>query len=137
MAPFYTDQGYLHTSQIKTEESGEPVTSQIAASHKFKFKLNEITQKLKSTITSSNSTMKYFDDVNHKNIKFLVGDWVILKTVHLKTIRPCKKHNKKFIGPFKVTEKITNKTNRLDLKNLVGKRNDILHVEKLEKFRKS
>ncbi|KAI0991100.1 hypothetical protein K3495_g17087, partial [Podosphaera aphanis] len=50
-----------------------------------------------------------------------------------KTIRSCKKLTENFIGPFKITERVTNQTYRLDLKNLVGKIHDIFHVEKLEK----
>ncbi|KHJ31986.1 hypothetical protein EV44_g3442 [Erysiphe necator] len=134
MAPFYADQGYLPNFQIKNEESGEPITSQTAANHTRK--LNEITQKLKSIMTLSNSTMNHYYDTNHKDIEFLVGDWVMLKTDHIRTLRPCKKLTEKFIGPFKVIEKITNQTYRLDLKNLVGKIHDIFHVEKLEKSKK-
>ncbi|KAI0993687.1 Transposon Tf2-9 polyprotein, partial [Podosphaera aphanis] len=123
MAPFYADQGYLPNFQIKEEEVGEQITSQSAAMHVSK--LNDIMQKLKSIMEATNNAMARHYDTRHKHIEFQVGDWVMLKTDHIKTIRSCKKLTENFIGPFKITERVTNQTYRLDLKNLVGKIHDI------------
>ncbi|KAI0991463.1 hypothetical protein K3495_g16724 [Podosphaera aphanis] len=77
--------------------------------------------------------MKIHYDKRHSDIEFNVEDWVMLKTNHIRTLRPCKKLSERQIGPFKIIEKITPLTYRLDLKNLVGKVHDVFHVEKLEK----
>ncbi|KAI0994991.1 hypothetical protein K3495_g13192 [Podosphaera aphanis] len=46
MAPFYADQGYLPNFQIKSEEPGDPITSESAANHAKK--VNDIMAKLKN-----------------------------------------------------------------------------------------
>ena len=77
--------------------------------------------------------MKHYYDRKRIEIDFQVGDWVMLKTTHIQTKRPCKKIAERQIGPFQIVKKVTDLTYQLDLKNLVGKIHDIFHVEKLEK----
>ena len=82
---------------------------------------------------NENVKMKQYYDKKRIDVEFQVGDWVMLKTIHIRTKRPCKKPAEKQIGLFKVLEKVTDLTYRLELKNLVGKIHDVFHVEKLEK----
>lgn len=62
-----------------------------------------------------------------------VDDWVMLKIDHIRTLRSCKMPSERKIGPFKIIEKNTPVTFRLDLKNLVRNIHDVFHVEKLDK----
>ncbi|KAI0990800.1 hypothetical protein K3495_g17387, partial [Podosphaera aphanis] len=88
--------------------------------------------KLKEIMSSGNETMGRYYNEKRKDITFSVGEWVMLKTDHIRSKRTCKKLSEKQIGPFKIIKKITNQTYQLDLKNLVGKIHDVFHVDKLE-----
>ncbi|KAI0992101.1 hypothetical protein K3495_g16085, partial [Podosphaera aphanis] len=135
MAPFYADQGYLPNFQIKSEEPGDPITSETAANHAKK--VNDIMQKLKNIMETENNRMKHHYDNKHQDIEFNVGDLVMLKTDHIRTSRACKKLAEKQIGPFKIIKKVSNQTYQLELKNLVGRIYDVFHVNKLEKYKET
>lgn len=134
MTSFYADQGYNPNFQIKREEPGEAITSQSAAIHASNLK--KILTKLKEIMEVKNHHMGIYYDKKHEDAQFAVGDWVMLKTNHIRTPRTCKKLSEKQIGPFKIIKKVTGQTYQLDLKNLVGKIHDVFHVEKLEKSKK-
>ncbi|KAI1006985.1 hypothetical protein K3495_g1235 [Podosphaera aphanis] len=130
MAPFFADQGYLPNFQLTDEEPGEGITCESAIAHSNK--LPNILIKLKKIMTANNETMGHHYDKKHKNIIFHTGDWIMLKTDHIRTKRSCKKLSEKQIGPFKILKKITDQSYQIDLKNLVGKIHNVFHVEKLE-----
>ncbi|KAI1001631.1 hypothetical protein K3495_g6571 [Podosphaera aphanis] len=130
LTPFYADQGYLPNSQIVNEEPGEPITCESAAIHAQK--LIDTKTKFKTTMVNENKKMKHYYDRKRIEMDIQVGDWVILRTTHIKTKRPCKKLAEKQIDPFKVPRKVTDLTYQLNLKNLKGKIH-VFHVEKLEK----
>lgn len=134
MPPFYADQGYLPNFQIKPEEPGDEITMISAAAHCTK--INQIMTKLKSIMADKTKCMGKYYNQSHEDLNFVVGDWVMLKTDHLRTAKSCKKLTERQIGPFEILEKITNQTYKLDLRNLIGRIHDTFHIEKLEKYKK-
>lgn len=108
MAPFYAHQGYLPNFQIKTEEAGEQITSESAAAHTNK--IHNIMNKLHQIMNANKNIVGQYYDQKHEDISFPAGDWVMLKTNHIRTTRSCKKLAEKQIEPFKVIKKITEQT---------------------------
>lgn len=134
MVPFYADQGYLSNFQIKNKELDEEITSESAASRASK--LRRIMSKLQIIMTSNNQKMGHRYNSKHKKKQYSVGDWEMLKTTHIRSLRRSNKLAEKHIGLFKIISKVTDQTYQLDLKNLVGKVHDFLCIEKLEKFKR-
>ncbi|KAI1005125.1 hypothetical protein K3495_g3086 [Podosphaera aphanis] len=93
MAPFYADQGYLPNFQIKAEEPGEEITTESAIKHSAK--LRDIMNKLKYIMETNNNGMGKYYSNQHTNIYFSIGDLVMFKTNHIRTIRSCKKLSEK------------------------------------------
>lgn len=93
MAPFYADQGYLPNFQTKSEEPGELMTSESAATHASN--VDSIMKRVQQIMNTENEKMSRYYDKNHEHIEFIVGDWVMLKTNHIRRNRTCKKLTEK------------------------------------------
>lgn len=63
---------------------------------------------------------------------YSVGNWVYLNQKNIKTTRPCRKLDWKFIGPYRILEKYGKNAYRIDLP-ATFKFHDVFHVSLLEK----
>ncbi|KAK8923646.1 hypothetical protein KSP39_PZI019205 [Platanthera zijinensis] len=78
---------------------------------------------------------KYFN-ARHRHVEFTVGDWVYLKIKPFKgisRIRRLKKLSPRFLGPFKVIERVGEAAYRLALSTELSGLHDIFHVSVLRK----
>jgi hypothetical protein len=57
---------------------------------------------------------KYYNK-KYKNISYNVGDEMLLSSRNIRTRRACKKLNDRFISPFRVMEKVSRNTYKLNL----------------------
>jgi hypothetical protein len=74
---------------------------------------------------------KYYDQKRLKGPTFSEGDMVLLATKNINTKRPNKKLDYKYIGPYKVLEKISENNYKLDLPPKV-RLHPIFHISLLE-----
>ena len=76
---------------------------------------------------------KYYD-CKHRDIRFAVGDMLLLSTRNLKMKGIPGKLQKRFVGPFQVTETIGQQAYRLALPD-TWKIHNVFHVSLLKKYR--
>ncbi|GKD29905.1 hypothetical protein Tco_1240683, partial [Tanacetum coccineum] len=91
---------------------------------------------IKSKIQAARNRQKSYADVRHKPLKFQVGDKVMLK------VSPCKrvirfgkwgKLKPRYIGPFKVLEKVGTVAYRIELPQQLSRFHSMFHVSNLKK----
>ncbi|GKF52949.1 hypothetical protein Tco_0159859 [Tanacetum coccineum] len=79
---------------------------------------------------------KSYADLQHKPMKFQVGDKVMLKVLPWKgAVRFCKrgKLNPRYVGPFKVLEKVGEVAYKLELPEELSRVHNMFHVYNLKK----
>ena len=67
-------------------------------------------------------------------ITLSVGDKVLLSAKNIRTLRPCKKLDLKYYGPYEITEAIGKQAYRLQLDEKVGRIHPVFHVSLLQPF---
>jgi hypothetical protein len=67
---------------------------------------------------------------------YAIGDLVILKSTNIKTKRPCKKLDARYLGPFPITAKIGKLSYRIELPPAMARLHPVFHVSLLEKWNK-
>jgi len=72
----------------------------------------------------------------HKATQYAIGDQVLLSTRHLRSPRPKRKLDYKFLGPFRVTEVIGKQAYRLELPKTL-QIHPVFHVSLLEPYKGS
>ncbi|MBW0495975.1 hypothetical protein O181_035690 [Austropuccinia psidii MF-1] len=81
--------------------------SQDTALGKLSTKLQSVEQVVKEKLESTINQFKKYADINREiPPDFQPGDKVLLASKNIKTTRPTKKLSKRWLGPFKVLEKI-------------------------------
>lgn len=72
----------------------------------------------------------------HTPMQYEVGQEVMLSTANLRVTRPSRKYSAKYVGPFKVIEKLGTQAYRLELPPTMGSIHPTIHVARLEPYRK-
>ena len=100
-------------------------------------KIRDVNKELEGNLAKALVMSKNYAD-RHRMIApdFQVGDLVWLNRKNIKTIRPCRKFDFKLLGPFKISEKVTDVNFRLDLPQSM-KVHNVFHVSLLEPYRKN
>jgi hypothetical protein len=78
---------------------------------------------------------KYYNK-KHKNMSYNVGDEVLLFSRNIRTRRAYKKFNDRFIGPFRVMEKVGRNTYKFNLLKRYGRLYRTFGVTLLEPYRR-
>jgi hypothetical protein len=91
---------------------------------------------LKAKLTQVQAYQAKFYNRKHKEAQFAVNDLVMLSTENIRSIRPKKKLDKKYEGPFKITEVINPQAYRLNLPKGIGIYN-AFHISLLEPYKAS
>jgi hypothetical protein len=102
----------------------------------FIAKMIEIQKYVRAKLTQAQAYQAKFYDRWHKKAQFAVNDLVMLNTRNIRSIRPKKKLDKKFEGPFRITEVINPQAYRLNLPKGIGIYN-AFHVSLLEPYKAS
>ena len=130
VSPFFANKGYSPRSTFGPSDT--PVNSSTA--HSFTVDLSQLHQFLQEEIKKANEASAEAFDRHRTNIPaFSVGDKVWLSTRHIKTTHPAKKLDHRFLGPFKISEKISSHVYRLELPSTM-QIHDVFHVQLLEPF---
>jgi len=82
------------------------------------------------------SQAKYYDP-KRQHIAFATGDWVYLNGRNIRTKRPTKKLDYKWLGPFQIIEPVGKQAYRLELPDSAGRLHPVFNVSLLSpaKFR--
>ncbi|GJU73431.1 putative reverse transcriptase domain-containing protein [Tanacetum coccineum] len=101
--------------------------------------IHETTEKIvqiKQRIHATHDRQKSYADVRHKPLEFQVGDRVMLKVSHWKGVIYFGKRGKlntRYIGPFKVLDKVGTVAYRLELPQQLSRVHSTFHVSNLNK----
>ena len=143
LTPFYANYGYnplfdLSPSMAAAGAGASASTSSTTVSVPLaEERIQQLQLQWKTMVTTldkAKTTYKRYADKHRKAAPiFGVGDLVLLNSKNIRTTRPMKKLDYKFLGPFAVKERIGNLAYRLDLPSsyLI---HDVFHVSLLEPY---
>lgn len=131
VSPFMANKGY----NPRTTTSIQPVNTPHPSAYAYTADLTALHSFLQQEIIKANQTAAIHYDKRHQPAPtFDVGDKVWLSTEYIKTKRPAKKLDHRYIGPFKIIERISSHAFRLKL-NPGMKIHNVFHVRLLEPYR--
>jgi hypothetical protein len=108
-SPFYAVYNSHPRSDAVQIQSNTPSANEMIRSY------TENVDVLKGYMIDAQREAELYYNKKKEPLEFKVGDLVLLSTKNLKTTRPSKKLSDKFIGPFKVIDKISSNAYRLKL----------------------
>jgi transposase InsO family protein len=129
LSPFYLTRGYHPRANFLTNHPSRDASFPLA-----KLRATEAQERFRAThILLEHARASMMSQTNKRRMDhpFKVGDWVWLRTTHLKTSRPCKKLDFRKIGPFRISAQINPVAFRLDLPHDV-QLHPVFHVSLLE-----
>lgn len=130
-SPFFTIYGRhprFDTIQVKDSRPADQLVSIIKQTQdQLKVELNQAVKRFKS----------YADNKRIKPPEFTVGDSVWLSSKHIKSTRPTKKLSERWLGPFKIIEKIGLSSFKLQLPSQWKSVHPVFHVSLLEPLQDS
>ena len=92
---------------------------------------------IRQRLLTTQSRQKSYADVQHRPLEFEVGDHVFLKVMPKRGVVRFGKRGKlspRFIGPFKILERVGAVAYRLDLSPSMSGVHEIFHVSMLRKY---
>ena len=133
MAPYEALYGRKCQSPVHWYETGHKYVEKTD----FIKETTEAVQLIRDRIVTAHSRQKSYADKRRRPLEFEVEDLVFLKVAPFKgVIRFGKrgKLNPRYIGPFKITERIGKVAYRLDLGNELQYVHNVFHVSMLKKY---
>jgi hypothetical protein len=113
------------TQPLKEGES--PLARGVAA------KVIELQQQCKNKITAANAYQKEYADKKRLPVPFAKGDMVLVSTKHIRSKRPKKKLDWKYLGPGKIVDQVGPTTFKVVLPNLKNV-HPVFHASLLEPY---
>ncbi|KAI3685830.1 hypothetical protein L6452_35090 [Arctium lappa] len=132
MAPFEALYGRKCRTPLCWRETGEKI---LAGPELVQITHDKI-QVIRERMKVAQDRQKSYADCRRRPIEFSVGDLVMLKVSPWKGVLRFKKHGKlspRFIGPFKILERIGKQAYRLELPEELTGIHDVFHVGYLRK----
>jgi len=127
VTPFFANKGF----HPKLEVSLEPVVSE--AAHQVATDLKELHLYLRDQISCALKQYEVHSAARRLPIPpFKVGDTVWLDARNIRTTRPSKKLNHRFLGPFPIVEKVSSHAFRLGLSLALSRIHPVFHVSLLQ-----
>ena len=127
VSPFKANYGYDPNMAV---ERGATVAD---PGNRFAYKLDDLHTRIRETLNVSRDSQKAFADKKRQDIPepMQVNSLVMLSTRNLKLARPTRKFAEKYIGPFRIIEKISEVAFKLDLPPDLSRIHPVFHVSLL------
>ena len=133
VSPFFANKGYHPRANYTPGDTAANSPSALS----FTVNLSNLHGFLREEITKANqASAGFFDQNRNPSPIYNIGDQVWLAGKHIKTTRPSKKLDHRYLGPFKITEKISSHAYRLALPWDM-KIHDVFHVQLLEPYKQN
>jgi hypothetical protein len=130
VSPFFANKGYNPRDNFTPSDT----TINAPFADVYTAKLDELHSFLQQEIAKANeASAKAFDRKRSDIPSYNPGDMVWLSAKHIKTTRPTKKLDHRFLGPFKILDKLSDHAFRLDLPSTM-KIHNVFHIQLLEPY---
>ena len=132
VSPFKANYGYDPTMEVEHGASAaEP-------GNHFAYQLADLHNRMKQTIVSAQEAQRRFADRRRQDAPaYNVNDLVMLSTKNLRLDRPTRKFSERYIGPYRISQKITDVAFRLTLPADLSRLHPVFHVSLLRPMPKS
>jgi transposase InsO family protein len=124
--------GPLDGVRDRPPPKGEGRHSQSAAGHVES--LRKTRERALEHYELAQQTQKKYYDRKHIDMNFEVGEQVLLRGKNVKTKRPCRKLEDKYLGPFEILERKGLVAYKLQLPTSMKRIHDVFHVSLLEPY---
>ena len=132
LTPFFSLMGYDPSFEINAETDIPEGEAPLATE-----RVKEIIAHREEAVVrlqEARASQERYVNAKHLPIQFRKGDKVMLKSQNIRTRRPSKKLDDKFLGPFEVDEPVGKQSYRLVLPEKYGRIHPVFHVSLLEPF---
>jgi len=130
ITPFYANKGYHPNITVRPETD---IRSDLAQD--FVVNLDELHSFLQDEIT--NAQKRYKEQADKTRISaptFAIGSEVYVLAKHIRTTRPTDKFSEKYLGPFKVIERPSSLSYKIQLPDYLKRIHPVFHVSQLEPY---
>ncbi|EDN09133.1 predicted protein [Histoplasma mississippiense (nom. inval.)] len=131
MAPAEALMGYRPDLKINVSKPPQPVAIHAASRAKH---IEETRHKLIENLQKARQAQKIYYDAKHKPQQFKIGDYVMLNAKNLRLLRPVRKLDHKYVGPFKILNTIGKQVYKLKLPPSYRNIHPVFHVSLLEPY---
>ena len=132
MTPYYANFGYHPGNNYPAVE----VISKVPAAEELVLTLKKLREDMRESLLLAQKRMaKYYNrKVAENELKFKVGDWVMVNAKDFKTIRPSKKLDHKMRGKFQIKRLVGLHAYELGLPVSSDTKHPVFHVSMLEPY---
>ena len=133
-SPFYLLYGYhpITPLQLLSDESD----TSVELVSRFSRRLSRIYRQAKKNLHIANESYKRRYDSRHRPIEYQTDDLVLLSTQNMRFKETPAKLQRRYVGPFRIIERIGTQAYRLQLPDEWWKIHDVFHVHLLKPFRR-
>ena len=133
-SPFFLNYGYHPVLPVELLKGDEEVN--LEAVDNFIVRIQNDWKQARRNLSQSVQRQQQYYNQRHRAVEYQVGDLLLLSSRNLNFKNVPAKLQKKFVGPFEVTEKIGSQAYRLKLPD-TWSIHDVFHVSLLKKWRTS
>ena len=131
-SPFYLNYGHEPVMPVQLLEGNERISTESVAT--FIRRITSDWELARENLKRSVGLQQKYYDRKHRDIKYKVGDLVLLSTINLKMKGTPGKLQRRFVGPFRVIETIGQQAYRLSLPE-DWKIHSVFHVSLLKDWK--
>ena len=128
LTPFFANKGYHPNISVHPE-----IDIRSDTARDFVVNLDELHSMLRDEITNAQS--RYKEQADRKRIpppEFPIGSEAFVLAKHIKSTQPTEKFSEKYLGPFKVIERVGSLSYKLQLPTYLRRIHPVFHVSQLE-----
>jgi hypothetical protein len=129
VSPFFANKGYHPTLQVSADP--RPTNPSFDMANSLSTLHTYLQEQIKIT---QDQTKAKVNPHRTPSPLYKVGDKVWLSAAHIKTARPTKKLDDKFLGPFPISQQISSHAYKLELPHSMHLIHPVFHVNLLEPF---
>ena len=130
-SPFFLNYGYHPVLPVELLKGDEEVN--LEAVDNFIVRIQNDWKQARRNLSQSVQRQQQYYNQRHRAVEYQVGDLLLLSSRNLNFKNVPAKLQKKFVGPFEVTEKIGSQAYRLKLPD-TWSIHDVFHVSLLKKW---